>query len=201
MNMSRPPSLGRASSTTLSGSPGFEMSAAAHPAALIALPVDSMAAASRDEMKTWEPSAASASAQARPNPLLAAVTNARRSVSPRSISRLSLACRVHVPLGDVHEPVCGLDTLIYGHTVHPLRHRVVVVRRVKEDGRRCVGHQRLEVDVRAQPRLRVDRAPPVLEVAVDQPPPPGVREVQGIWIGAGVPQRVLVRVRADVKGR
>src|SRR6266853_5709009 len=80
--MSRPPSLPRAWSTRASGS--LETSPAAQPTALIALPVASIAAASRDEMKTPAPSTTSASAHARPRPLLAAVTRARRPFSPRS---------------------------------------------------------------------------------------------------------------------
>src|SRR5882762_2814022 len=91
--MSRPPSEARACSTRLSGSPGFETSAATQPVALIALPVLSIAAASRDEMKTFAPSISSASAHARPSPLLAAVTSARRSFSPRSTGEIYLPAR------------------------------------------------------------------------------------------------------------
>src|SRR5712692_1080718 len=126
--MSRPPSVARACSTRPSGSPGFETSAAAHPAALIALPADSIAAASRDEMKTLAPSAPSASAHARPRPLLAAATRARRSFSPRSIVELSLAARVDVPLRDVLEAIGRLDDLVHPHAVNALRHRVVIAR-------------------------------------------------------------------------
>src|SRR5882762_699972 len=176
--MSRPPSRVRACSTRLSGSPGFDTSAAAQPAALIALPDFSIAAASRDEMKTFAPSSSSASAQARPSPLLAAVTSARRSFSPRSIPELWLAARIHVPLGDVLEAIRRLDDLVDPHAVNATRDRVVVVGGVKEYRGRSVGHQHLEVDIGRKTRLGVDGRAPVLEVAVDQTPATRVSEVQ-----------------------
>jgi hypothetical protein len=85
--MSSPSSFVRASLTRASGA--VDTSPAIQPAALMDLPVASIAAGSRDEIKAAAPSAISASAHARPRPLLAAVTSARRSFSPRSTRQLS----------------------------------------------------------------------------------------------------------------
>src|SRR5579859_225889 len=87
--MSRPPTADTAASTSASGRPGSETSAADQPAALIARPVASIPAGSREEMYTRAPSSASAAAQARPSPLLAAVTSARLPSSPRSTGQFS----------------------------------------------------------------------------------------------------------------
>src|SRR5713226_1188448 len=89
---SSPDSRVIAALTSASGSPGRETSEASQPAALICAAVLSIETGSRDEMKTSAPSPISASAQARPNPLLAAVTRALRPFNPRSIG-LSLLKR------------------------------------------------------------------------------------------------------------
>src|SRR5258708_13883964 len=113
--------------TRPSGSPGLETSAATQPAAPICFAVLSIEAASRDEMKTSAPSAISASAHARPTPLLAAATKAPRPFKPRSIFSL-LSAGVDVPLRHVLKSIARLDHAVHVHAMHALRDRVVVVR-------------------------------------------------------------------------
>src|SRR5260370_5392947 len=132
---SRPPRRVTAAATSASGSPGLDTSDASHPVALICLAVFSIEAASRDEMKTFAPSPMSASAHARPNPLLAAVTSALRPFSPRSIAFSLDLVGVDVPLRHVLETIPRLDNAVHVHAMHALRERVVVVGRVEEDRR------------------------------------------------------------------
>src|SRR5258706_8261618 len=133
---SRLGSRATAALTSASGSPGLETSAATQPAAPICFAVLSIEAASRDEMKTSAPSTISASAHARPSPLLAAATKAPRPFKPRSIFSL-LSAGVDVPLRHVLKPIARLDHAVHVHAVYALRDRVVVMRRVEEDpGRR-----------------------------------------------------------------
>src|SRR5438045_9379787 len=107
-----------------------------------------MAAGSLDEMYTRAPSPTSASAHARPIPLLAAVTRARRPFSPKSMKKGTSARDVDVPVGDVAKAVERLDRLVHMDAVHTLRHRVLVPPRVQKAGRRRVGPPHLKVDVR-----------------------------------------------------
>src|SRR5712692_3013398 len=196
---SRPDSRVVAALTSASVSSARETSAGDQPAAPISFAVRSMATESRDEMNTSAPSAISASAHARPNPLLAAVTSALRPFSPRSIaSLLPLAARVDVPLRHVLEAILRLDDVVHAHAMHPLRDRVVVVRRIKKDRGRRIGHLGLEVKVSRQAGGLVDCCKPVLEILVYQTPPARVREVEGAGGGARVPHRVQVRVGAHV---
>src|SRR5713226_9500598 len=166
---SRPDSRVIAALTSASGSPGRETSEASQPAALICLAVLSIEAASRDEMKTSAPSPISASAQARPNPLLAAVTRALRPFSLRSIG-LSLLVRVDVPLSHMLETIPRLDDAVHVHAVHALGERVVVVRRVEKDRRRRIGHLGLEVKINGQSSRLIDGGSAVLEILVDDAP-------------------------------
>src|ERR1700730_6926738 len=195
---SRPGSLVTADLTRASGSPGFDMSAASQPAALICLAVLSMDTGSRDEMKTSAPSAISASAHARPSPLLAAVTNAPRPFSPRSIASLLSPAGVDVPLRDVLKAISRLDDAVHMHAVHALGDRVVVVRRVEKDRRRRVDELGLEIEIRGQSSRRVDRGQAVLEILIDKAPSARVREVERSCRGTRVPHGVQIGVRADV---
>src|SRR5438093_4444193 len=176
--MSRAPRRSIASLTRASGSPAFERSRADEPAAPISSAAASIDFGSRELMNTAAPSAASASAQARPRPLLAAVTSALRPFKPRSMPKIVLpTCGevpakpaeglprgVDVPVGHVLEPIVRLDRLVEVHPVHPLRDGVLVAARVEKDRRSEVGHQHLEVDVRRQPLRRLEGRPPVLQV-------------------------------------
>src|SRR5438105_6827396 len=82
--MSRPAKAPAAALTRASTSARLVRSAAWWPAAPIWPARPANAPASREEMKTSAPSRASASAQARPRPLLAAETRARLPFSPKS---------------------------------------------------------------------------------------------------------------------
>src|SRR5260370_610338 len=72
----------------LPGQPYRERSPASQAFAVISCPVALIDAASRELMKTPAPSAMSASARARPSPLLAAATTARRPPTPRSTATI-----------------------------------------------------------------------------------------------------------------
>src|SRR5205807_3992609 len=96
------------------------------------------AASSRAATKTSAPSRASASAQARPSPRLAAVTSALRPWSPRSISARK------VPVGHVLETVDGVDDGVEVRAADPPVDRVLVVGLVEEQGRRRAGEQGLK---------------------------------------------------------
>src|SRR5438309_11170570 len=174
------------------------MSAASQPAALICLAVLAMETGSRDEMKTSARSVISASAHARPNPLLAAVTSAPRPFSPRSISSSPLPAGVDVPLRHVLKTISRLDDAVHVHAVHTLRDRVVVVRRIEEDRGCRVDELGLEIEIRGQSGRRIDRGQTIFEILVDEAPTPRVREIERAGGGARVPHRVEVGVRSKV---
>ena len=82
--------------------------------------------------------------------------------------------------------------------MHALRDGVLVPARIEKDGGRRVGHQQLEVEVSGESSRRLHRGATRLEVLVDQPPASRVREVERSRVDAGVPQRILVGIRANV---
>src|SRR5260370_17655328 len=157
---SRPPSCVIAALTNASGSVGLDTSDASQPAALICFAVPSIETGSREEMKTSAPSPISASAQARPNPLLAAATRALRPFNPRSI-RLCLLVRVDVHLGPMLETIPSLHDALHVHAVHALGERVLVVRRGEKDRRRRIRHLGLDVKINGQSSGLIDCGSPL----------------------------------------